>query len=41
MGNRHEKLGIKQTVQKKWMDKTVQMMLAGLSEKEIRYTRES
>lgn len=36
MGNRHEKLGIKQTVQKKWMDKTVQMMLAGLSEKEIR-----
>lgn len=36
MGRRHEKLGIKQTVQKVWMDKTVQMMLAGLSEKEIR-----
>lgn len=36
MNRRHEKLGIKQTVQKEWMDKTVQMMLAGLSEKEIR-----
>ncbi len=36
MDNRHEKLGIKQTIQKKWMDKTVQMMLAGLTEKEIR-----
>ena len=36
MGKRHEKLGIKQTIQKQWMDKTVQMMLAGLSEKEIR-----
>lgn len=36
MGKRHEKLGIKQTIQKEWMDKTVQMMLAGLSEKEIR-----
>ena len=36
MGKRHEKLGIKQTIQKKWMDKTVNMMLAGLSEKEIR-----
>ncbi|MGD9489076.1 MAG: hypothetical protein AB7W47_13705 [Calditrichaceae bacterium] len=36
MGKRHEKLGIKQTIQRQWMDKTVQMMLAGLSEKEIR-----
>ncbi|MDD2661729.1 MAG: hypothetical protein PHY54_18915 [Methylococcales bacterium] len=36
MGKRHEKLGIKQTVQKHWMDKTVQMMLAGLTEKDIR-----
>jgi hypothetical protein len=36
MGKRHDKLGIKQTVQKTWMDNTVQMMLAGLSEKEIR-----
>jgi hypothetical protein len=36
MGKKHEKLGIKQTIQKVWMDKTVQMLLAGLSEKEIR-----
>ena len=36
MSSRHEKLGFKQTVQKVWMDKTVQMMLAGLSETEIR-----
>lgn len=36
MGKRHDKLGIKQTIQKTWMDKTVQMLLAGLSEKEIR-----
>ena len=36
MSKRHEKLGIKQTVQMHWMDKTVQMMLAGLKEKEIR-----
>lgn len=36
MGKRHDKLGIKQTIQKTWMDNTVQMMLAGLSEKEIR-----
>lgn len=36
MDNRHDKLGIKQTVQKHWMDKTVQMLLAGVSEKEIR-----
>ncbi len=36
MGKRHEKIGIKQTIQKHWMDRTVQMMLAGMSEKEIR-----
>ena len=36
MGKRHEKLGIKQTIQKHWMDHVVKMMLAGLSEKEIR-----
>jgi hypothetical protein len=35
-GQRHAKLGIKQTIQKHWMDKTVQMLLAGLDEKEIR-----
>jgi len=36
MGKRHEKIGIKQTIQKHWMDRTVQMMLAGMPEKEIR-----
>lgn len=36
MNNRYEKLGIKQTLQKSWMDKTVQMLLAGLTEREIR-----
>ncbi len=36
MGKRHEKLGIKQTIQKPWMDRSVQMMLAGMPEKEIR-----
>lgn len=36
MARRHEKLGIKQTIQKEWMDRTVRMMLAGLSETEIR-----
>lgn len=36
MIQRYNKLGIKQTIQKYWMDKTVQMLLAGLSEKEIR-----
>ena len=33
---RHEKLGIKQTIQKHWMDRVLQMMLAGMSEKDIR-----
>jgi hypothetical protein len=36
MGKRHQKLGIKQTIQKPWMDRAVQMMLAGMREKEIR-----
>ncbi len=36
MIRRHEKLGIKQTIRKHWMDNVVKMMLAGLSEKEIR-----
>ena len=36
IGKRHEKLGIKQTIQKAWMDRVVQMMLAGIPEKEIR-----
>ena len=36
MSKRHGKLGIKQTIQKHWMDYVVKMMLAGLSEKEIR-----
>lgn len=36
MSKRHDKLGIKQTVQMHWMDHVVKMMLAGLNEKEIR-----
>lgn len=36
MNNRYNKLGIKQTIQKHWMDYTLNMLLAGLSEKEIR-----
>ena len=36
MAKRHEKLGIKQTIQKEWMDRVVQMMLAGMPESEIR-----
>lgn len=36
MKDRHAKLGIKQTIQRHWMDKTVQMLLAGMSEKELR-----
>ena len=36
MKKRHKKLGIKQTIQRHWMDKTVQMVLAGMSKKEIR-----
>ena len=33
---RHEKLGIKQIVQIEWMDRVVQMPLAGMSETDIR-----
>lgn len=36
MNNRYNKLGIKQTIQIHWMDYTVNMLLAGLSEKDIR-----
>jgi hypothetical protein len=36
MSKRHDKLGIKQTIQKHWMDYVVKMLLAGLHEKEIR-----
>lgn len=36
MVNRHEKLGIKQVIRLEWMDKVVSMMLAGMSEAEIR-----
>ncbi len=36
MGKRHDKLGIKQTIQPHWMDRVVQLMLAGISEAEIR-----
>jgi len=36
INQRHEKIGIKQTIQKHWMDRTVQMMLVGMSEREIR-----
>ena len=34
--DRHDKLGIKQTIQKHWMDRVVKMMLAGIQENEIR-----
>ncbi len=33
---RHEKLGIKQIIQIEWMDRVVQMLLAGMSETDIR-----
>lgn len=33
---RHEKLGIKQTIQIDWMDRVVQMLLSGMTEAEIR-----
>ena len=33
---RHEKLGIKQTIRIDWMNRVVQMLLAGMSESEIR-----
>jgi hypothetical protein len=36
MGKRQEKLGIKQTIRLEWMDKTLEMLLSGASEREIR-----
>ncbi len=36
MSKRHEKLGIKQTIQKEWMDRALRMVLAGMTEKDIR-----
>lgn len=36
MSKRHEKLGIKQTIQKDWMDRVLRMLLAGMAEAEIR-----
>ncbi len=36
MSKRHDKLGIKQTIQKHWMDKVLRMLLSGLSIDEIR-----
>lgn len=36
MHDRHKKLGIKQTIQLNWMDYTLEMLLAGTDEKEIR-----
>jgi len=36
MGNRHKKIGIKHVIRLEWMDKTLDMMLAGMSSKEIR-----
>jgi len=36
MGNRHKKIGIKHVIRLEWMDKILDMMLAGMSSKEIR-----
>lgn len=36
MDDRHEKLGFKQLIRLEWMDKTVQMLLAGMTATEIR-----
>jgi len=36
MHRRHTKLGIKQTIQRNWMDRVVQMLLAGMCESDIR-----
>ncbi|MCC5934979.1 MAG: hypothetical protein JJU35_12105 [Balneolales bacterium] len=36
MNNRHQKLGIKQTIQLNWMDRTLEMLLSGMKEQEIR-----
>ncbi len=36
MSNRHKKIGIKHVIRLEWMDKTLDMVLAGMSTKEIR-----
>ena len=36
MTSRFDKLGIKQTIQKAWMDRTLEMVLSGMPEREIR-----
>lgn len=36
INKRYTKLGIKQTIQKRWMDRVVQMLLAGMCESDIR-----
>lgn len=36
MVSRHEKIGIKQTIRFEWMEKTANLLLAGLDEKSIR-----
>ena len=36
MSNRHKKIGIKHVIRLEWMDKTLDMVLAGMSNKEIR-----
>ena len=36
MSARHEKIGIKHVIRPEWMDKILDMMLAGMSPKEIR-----
>jgi hypothetical protein len=36
MGKRHDAIGIKQAIRYEWMQKTTNLMLAGLSVEEIR-----
>ena len=36
MSKRHDVLGIKQTIQQSWMDRTLRMLLAGMTEDQIR-----
>ncbi len=36
IANRHEKIGIKQAIRLEWMEKTANLLLAGLDEKSIR-----
>lgn len=40
MGNRHRKIGFKHIVRLEWMDRALSLVLAGLSEKEIRLNLE-